>query len=241
MSHAPIPARRQRLLGAGVLVAGVVAALAFGLLSSAMTPVCAACKERMPLRSDWHVGAPAPVDIGFCQDMAAHHDQAVLMAALAQDRAGPAVKALASSILVGQSQETGIMRGWLQLWNQPMLDGSPMAWMSDTAANQTVAGTVKPAKFCRVPRPGAMPGMASPQQLNRLWQTAGEAFDILFLQLMIRHHQGGLLMSRDAQLHASLEVVRNTARVMIVQQVQEIAEMRRLLQADGAQPLPSPE
>lgn len=171
--------------------------------------------------------AAAAADVGFCQDMAAHHDQAVLMAILALDRAGPTVKAIASSILVSQSQETGILRGWLQLWNQPPI--APAA---------TPGSQVNSGRYCLVPRQGAMPGMASPKELNELWRDSGSAFDILFLQLMIRHHEGGILMSREAQLTAKLGLVRNTAAAMIAEQTQELAEMRRILEADGAQPLP---
>lgn len=159
--------------------------------------------------------------------MAAHHDQAVLMATLALDRAGPTVKAIAASILVGQSQETGILRGWLQLWGEP-----PMASLTGNGVGS--------GRYCLVPHQGGVPGMASPNELNQLWRESGGAFDVLFLQLMIRHHEGGILMSRDAQLTAKLDLVRNTARAMVVEQTQELTEMRRILQADGAQPLPAP-
>lgn len=195
-----------------------LAAIAFGWCAAGFT---APSQEKSS-------GAPSPADIAFCQDMAAHHDQAVLMSVLAQDRAGPTVKAIAASILVAQSQETGILRGWLQLWGQPPVDLSP-------------ASRPQTGKYCLAPRGGAMPGMASPQQLNQLWRSSGNAFDILFLQLMIRHHQGGLLMSREARLQAKLDVVRTTAQAMLTQQTQEIADMRRLLQVAGADPLPSPE
>ena len=209
------PTRRPALLLAAVLVIGVAAASA---LWAGTTH-----------RADSSLRAPAAADIGFCQEMAAHHDQAVLMATLALDRAGPTVKAIAASILVSQSQETGILRGWLQLWGEP-----PMA-LAPAPGKLANSGS-----YCLVPRQGGMPGMASPQELNQLWRDSGDAFDILFLQLMIRHHEGGLLMSHDAQLTARLDLVRNTARAMVVEQTEELGQMRRILQADGAQPLPSP-
>jgi uncharacterized protein (DUF305 family) len=177
---------------------------------------------------------PGPADIGFCQDMVAHHEQAVLMATLAMDRATPAVHDLAQSILVSQSGEVGVMRGWLQLWGAPLVSPKPMAWMADSA--DQVHGVMHPA----MPQAGApMPGMASPAELQQLWQARGESFDILFMQLMTRHHEGGLMMARDVQHSARLQAVRDTGRGMVFEQAQEIGLMAQLLRADGAAPLPS--
>jgi uncharacterized protein (DUF305 family) len=177
---------------------------------------------------------PGPADIGFCQDMVAHHEQAVLMATLAMDRATPAVHDLAQSILVSQSGEIGVMRGWLQLWGAPLASPKPMAWMADSADQ------VHDAMHAAMPRAGApMPGMASPAELQQLWQARGQAFDILFMQLMTRHHEGGLMMARDIQHSARLQAVRDTGRGMVFEQAQEIGLMAQLLRADGAAPLPS--
>ena len=230
------------LVFAGATVVGSGAA-AFGYLASGMTPVCAGCSQGVSRQSDQVAHRPGPVDIGFCQDMSVHHEQAVLMSIVAQNRAGPTVKALASSILVSQSQQIGIMRGWLQLWGKPLVDATPMAWMtgvSNTAGGQGMTGTATAIRMQRRAPQRSMPGMATPEELNQLWQRSGKAFDILFLQLMTRHHESGIMMARDAELGANLGIVRNTARVMIIQQAQDIAQMRRLLQVDGAQPLPFP-
>ncbi len=177
---------------------------------------------------------PGPADIAFCQDMVAHHEQAVLMATLALNRATPAVHDLAQSILVSQSGEIGVMRGWLQLWGAPLVASKPMAWMA-TSMNQ-VDG-VTPSAIPQAPAP--MPGMASPAEIQNLWQARGQAFDILFMQLMTRHHEGGLLMARDVQVSARLQAVRDTGRGMVFEQAQEIGLMAQLLHADGAAPLPS--
>lgn len=85
-----------------------------------------------------------------------------------------------------------------------------------------------------------MPGMASPEELTDLWGRSGDIFDVLFLQLMIRHHQGGIDMARHAATYATLEAVRDTARVMVLQQVQDIALMQRLLSQHRASMLPFP-
>ena len=166
---------------------------------------------------------PGAVDIGFSQDMAVHHEQAVLMANLAQTRGGVAVAALANAILIDQSQEIGLMRGWLKLWNQPTGDPAPMAWMTDLPSMSMSSA--------------AMPGMATPGQLTRLSTLTGHRFDVLFLQLMIRHHEGGLLMCRFAEDHARLSVVRNAAKSMAFEQVADLGQMEALLKSDGGRPL----
>ncbi|HJQ07600.1 MAG TPA: DUF305 domain-containing protein [Nocardioides sp.] len=169
---------------------------------------------------------PAAVDVGFSQDMAVHHEQAILMSTLAQTRGTVTVRTIANGILAGQSQELGALRGWLRLWDAPAADPHPMAWMS---TEHTMPGMSMP-----------MPGMATGGQLTRLAQLQGRRFDVLFLQLMIRHHQGGILMAADARQHAALGVVRDAAASMIVQQVEDIGAMRALLRAEGGRPLPAP-
>jgi uncharacterized protein (DUF305 family) len=87
---------------------------------------------------------------------------------------------------------------------------------------------------------GLMPGMATPAQMNRLESLHGKALDILFLQLMIHHHQGGVVMARYAAQHASEPYVRQLATAMVVAQSNEIIQMEQLLRGLGSQPLPPP-
>lgn len=166
---------------------------------------------------------PSAVDIGFCQDMSVHHAQAVLMAEEALSRSTtPEILTVAKEILTTQAQERGTMSGWLIVWHAPSLpSGAPMTWMSKgSRASMT------------------MPGMASQADLNRLATVTGTVFDVLFLQLMIRHHNGGILMAEDARDHASLAEVRALAGAEVVDQFQENAIMSRQLSEDGGKPLP---
>ena len=177
-----------------------------------------------------HAAKPSAVDIGFAQDMSTHHDQAVLMANLALSRGGVAVQGIADSILTDQSQEIGQLRGWLQLWGDPIANPHPMAWMgmSDSMPGMTMTSDAP------------MPGMASATQLSALYGLTGKQFDVLFLQLMIRHHQGGIEMAHYAEQHAVLSTVQSAATAMRVEQVNDLALMQPLLEADGGKPLPQP-
>lgn len=181
---------------------------------------------------------PSAIDIGFSQDMAVHHEQAVLMSNLAGARANPAVKALADSILIGQSQEVGVLRGWLLLWGKPAASSSPMSWMS--ANTPPMHGAIDTKARAASPSETSMPGVASPDELNELWTKSGKELDVLFLQLMIRHHQGGVMMARYAALHGTFNALRQIAKVMVLQQAHDIGQMQALLKADGATPLPPP-
>lgn len=177
---------------------------------------------------------PGPADVGFVQDMAVHHEQAVDMATLAGGRAGPKIRSLAMAIQLSQARESGMMRGWLQLWGAPQLPSEPaMSWMEHGAPDNHASH--RPAA-----RANPMPGMAARTELDRLGSVNGSEFDILFLQLMIRHHQGGVLMAEQAGPLLSVPAVRDFAGSVITVQTDEIVAMTTALQRAGARPLPPP-
>jgi uncharacterized protein (DUF305 family) len=89
--------------------------------------------------------------------------------------------------------------------------------------------------------PGAlMPGMATEQEMDQLRSLSGTAFDVQFLRLMIRHHQGGLKMAQYAQEHAQEAPVRTLARSIAETQTAEVHTMAQLLAERGGTPLPAP-
>lgn len=174
---------------------------------------------------------PGPVDVGFAQDMSVHHLQAVQMAGLAQERSGDQqVRQIAFDIERTQLEQVGRMMGWLGLWGHP--EQAPgervMAWMGDGGH----AGMSEPGHAG-----GRMPGMASADELTRLRSLSGPQFDVLFLQLMIRHHQGGSAMADYAADNAAVPVVRNLADTIYRTQDAETDVLTSMLTARGAQPL----
>jgi uncharacterized protein (DUF305 family) len=164
---------------------------------------------------------PAAVDVGFAQDMAAHHQQAVTMAGYVRDNTTDrAVFTLAYDIETSQSLQMGDFRGWLDAWQEPLVDQSPMAWMDHP---------LEPG--------GLMTGMATPAEMSALQQMSGKALDIRFLQLMIRHHQGGVIMAKYALAHATLDYVRTAASSIVAAQSSEIITMEQMLRELGGRPL----
>lgn len=121
----------------------------------------------------------SPADVVFMQGMIVHHEQALQMAALAPERAaGDQLQALARRIDVSQRDEIAMMRQWLTRRGLPLT----------AAGGHEGHGGMDH---------GAMPGMATAEEMDRLGARRGVAFDRLFLQLMIRHHEGALTMVRE--------------------------------------------
>lgn len=172
------------------------------------------------------------VDAGFARDMATHHQQAITMATYAErDSTDTAIKAVAYDIETTQSVQMGEMLGWLAEWGVSSTSGTPMDWMPSSMAGMNMSAGANGA---------LMPGMATAAQMSELQNARGTRLDVLFLQLMIRHHQGGLPMAQYEQMHGSVPAVRQLAHNMVVTQQREVSEMTSMLRSLGAKPLPPP-
>lgn len=198
-----------------------------------------------------HNSAPAAqpvlydVDIGFAQDMSVHHQQAVTLADMLASDVDHHVRALADQIRTKQIYEIGQMAGWLQAADAPPVAAHPMAWMTnsggegDRALHHGEHGQ-------SMPIPGMksvamlMPGMASQADLVRLQGSKGTANEILFLQLMFRHHQGGIDMAMYAFNHTTTQFVRQAALAMARDQGEECALMTSNMSRLNASPLTYP-
>lgn len=67
-------------------------------------------------------------------------------------------------------------------------------------------------------------------QMQQLTASSGPAFDRMFLQMMITHHQGAIDMSRTELAQGSNPAARQLAQQIITAQQAEIREMQTLLQ-----------
>lgn len=128
-------------------------------------------------------GLPAPTaaDVHFMAGMISHHAQAVVMARWAPSHgAGRSMLALCDRIAVSQTDEIKYVQTWLADRHQAVPLPDPHGL--------TMAG---------MDHPMLMPGMLSPEQMSALDHARGIAFDRLFLQDMILHHQGAIEMTRE--------------------------------------------
>lgn len=115
-------------------------------------------------------------DVRFVQGMIGHHAQALEMTALVPSRtSSQALQLLAKRIEASQRDEISMMEEWLTDRGQQRPD--PHAHHAHGAA--------------------LMPGMLTQEEMARLANATGPAFDRLFLESMIKHHQGALTMVQE--------------------------------------------
>ena len=173
--------------------------------------------------------------------MRVHHLQAVLLSDLVRDRTtDPVVRYLAYDIASGQQAQAGMMSGWLQQWglNETDDDLPQMAWMASQAATSATGGHGSGHSGQPSYRlvDGRMPGMAAPTQISRLRELSGRPAEVLWLQLMIEHHRGGVEMAQAASGLVKAPYERRLAETIVQSQTAEIDNLTRLLLARGAQP-----
>ncbi len=156
-------------------------------------------------------------EVTFARDMAAHHQQAVEMAFILRERsADEELRRFALDILLTQQAQIGQMQGWLAAWGLPLSGPQPV-----------MGGQAE------------MMGMASREQVNELQTLPVAEAEVAFLQLMIRHHQGGVMMAQEALRQTNRPEVVRLATAIVNGQQSEISYMEDLLkQRDVAPPEP---
>lgn len=166
----------------------------------------------------WVVGTSAPgndsVEAGFARDMQTHHQQAVEMAMYEwQNGSDPAMTTVAYDIATSQSAEIGMYRSWLRDWGVQLSTGEPMAWAGEEHAHDSEETG------------GLMPGMATDEQIAEFKSLSGSEADVMFADLMIAHHIGGVDMAKAALDGSDNELVVDAARRTISVQQAEIENL----------------
>lgn len=119
---------------------------------------------------------PTAADVAFMQGMIGHHAQALEMTDLLSSRtASEDMRKLAQRIDVSQSDEIKMMQEWLTRHG---------AALPDPHAHHMAGARL-------------MPGMLTADEMSRLAAAKGLTFDRLFLELMIKHHDGALTMVKE--------------------------------------------
>lgn len=155
-------------------------------------------------------------DVTFMQGMIAHHAQALEMTELLKTRTGSdGMKKLAQRIDVSQADEIRMMREWLE--GRGAQIPSPHAHHGDGAT--------------------LMPGMLTSEEMSRLAAATGPAFDKLFLEYMIRHHEGALVMvkklfstpgaAQDSDIYAFASDVDADQRMEIARMAAMLKELEK--------------
>ena len=158
-------------------------------------------------------------DLRFLDAMVEHHRGALRMSEFVFDIGVPGVGSLAKQIWWDQAQEIKAMGQWRKAW-YPEAPVYPVAYLPGGDPN-SIAALIRMS-------PDQIDGMrmmdSLPTQSNRVtW----------FLEGMLQHHGGALIMARDALAKSTNPTILRLARNIIFAQRQEIIRIRQLLQHDG--------
>ena len=161
-----------------------------------------------------------PADVNFMAGMIPHHAQAVLIAGWAASHgASSELQALCERIVVAQRDEIELMRNWLRDRGQPVPP-------PDAKRHRMVMHGTEHEML--------MPGMLTDEELARLDSARGVHFDELFLEYMIKHHEGALRMVEElfsSHGAAQDETVFRLASDIYADQTTEIERMQKMLAA----------
>lgn len=148
-------------------------------------------------------------DMTFASDMMPHHKQAVEMSAMVPERStNPEVVKLAADISAAQGPEIETMKVLLVQWTG---GEAPVGHEGhDTAGMQ-------------------MPGMTDEATMTKLESLKGAEFDTLWLQSMIRHHEGAIAMANTELADGTNVDAKALARVIVSGQESEITQMKQML------------
>ncbi|SDD33042.1 DUF305 domain-containing protein [Glycomyces harbinensis] len=167
----------------------------------------------------WAASTAAPgndsVEAGFARDMQTHHQQAVEMAMYEwQNGSDAAMTAIAYDIATSQSAEIGMYRSWLRDWDVRLSSGDPMAWAGEEHAHDSESSG------------GLMPGMATDEQMAEFKTLTGSDADIMFAELMIAHHIGGIDMAKIALERSDNDLVVDAAQRTVAVQQSDITNLQ---------------
>lgn len=143
-------------------------------------------------------------DVDFATMMIPHHQQALAMVDLTEGRSGlsPELVDLTEQIRAAQAPEIEQMTGWLRAWGQPV----PQEGMGHDMA-----------------------GGMTEQDMSRLEKAPDARFEDMWLEMMIRHHEGAVAMARDEVERGRSPEATQLAQAIIDGQQAEIEQMRRML------------
>ncbi|MDT0117352.1 DUF305 domain-containing protein [Microbacterium sp. PRF11] len=162
-------------------------------------------------------------DAGFARDMQVHHTQAVLMAMeIYRKTADDELRTLSYDIATTQAGQRGEMYGWLVEWGLPQASSQPlMTWMEKSGAHSHGdTATLSQEQLL------SEMGMATDAQVDQLRALEGQPADCLFLDLMIRHHEGAIPMAQAVIELGDEPRVAEVAGTIVSGQTAELDAMR---------------
>lgn len=205
---------KYRFISISALAAGALVLTACGGASSAPPAPSTAptAASSAPASTDAHNDA----DVSFATGMIPHHRQAITMADMAASTGDSAdVTSLARDIKQAQDPEITKMTGWLKAWGAPVPEGS-MEGMDEGGGMDGMDM-------------GGGSGMMTEDEMTSLGQATGTEFDRMWVELMIKHHEGAVSMSETEIAKGQNGEAKDLAKSIISSQKAEIDQMKSLL------------
>jgi uncharacterized protein (DUF305 family) len=170
--------------------------------------------------SDESTSAGNEADAAFVADMVPHHEGAVVMARMAKQRAERAeLQALADDIIVAQEKEIAEMEAIRA--DLPEAEGDPEHSMGEEHSGHM-----------------GMDAEGMGMDMDPAELANAESFDIAFIDMMIPHHEGAVVMAEKLLEEGENPQLQTMAKAIIASQTAEIEQMRkwRAQWAAGSQP-----
>ncbi|GAC53706.1 DUF305 domain-containing protein [Gordonia amicalis] len=233
--HRNATVRRRAAIGTAL---GAAVALTLVGCSSDESPSGTTSADRPAASSPAGSSAPGQssatahndADVEFTTEMIAHHRQAVMMAELVEDRTqNRELITLANTIEDAQEDEIDQMTARLRSWGVPMgahMDDGDMGHGNMDDGNMD-DGDMGPGGGGM--GQGGMPGMMSAAQMAALRNASGAEFDRLWLEGMIRHHEGAIAMADEVLANGTDPATKALATNVKKTQQAEIDQMRAML------------
>ena len=171
---------------------------------------CSSTKESNALFND--------ADAMFVQMMIPHHEQAVVLAEMAENPtsgAVPEVISLAAQISSAQGSEIELMKSFLTQWDVPVVEPGSMDHSSMDHSSGNHGSKMK--------------GMLSVEELAKLSTLSGKVFDKEWMLAMIAHHEGAIEMAQTVEQSGKNLEVQALAKTIISGQQVEIDQMKSML------------
>jgi uncharacterized protein (DUF305 family) len=154
--------------------------------------------------------ADADYDLRFIDGMTPHHQGAIAMAEdVLKNSQRPELKKLAKDIIQAQQKEIAQMEEWRKAW-YPNAGEKLMMWHAES--NHMMAMT---------------PEFRKSMMMSMDLGGAGDKFDSRFLEAMIPHHEGALVMAKDAIAKSKRPEIQKMAQEILDSQKAEIDQMQK--------------
>jgi uncharacterized protein (DUF305 family) len=151
-------------------------------------------------------------DKAFIDMMIPHHEGAMAMARIARHEAmHPELREMAGDMIVEQRSEIRTLKRWYRAWGYQKTPVTRMHWRD---MSMTMSDSDEP--------------MTMDHMVRMLRNAEGNEFDLMFIDMMIPHHQGAIDMAELALTQAKHGELKQMARQIIESQQAEIGHMQEL-------------